>query len=508
MKIAPTLYQVTGLIVLLFHLSGCLDVDDISGAWNKASPDPALEGAWKAPDDKTSLNDQYLTFAKGDGFYIEDNPTVEPLENPADEQKYRDSRIKHVRTLQFKGLNFLIEVDAAIFAKKKRKFPGTVYRYAMEDGKLVLYILDQNILEKAIASGKVDGTIPPKSKEKDALNIEPPHLARLDKPTLEFLAQLAAKPGSWGVKSRFERVDDLEKETAKSRTYPATADTPANTLVRIDLPDLVYFSKERADLLLYQLAADPGWRVHPLETGGIECYKTSGRTIYEGWDDGYGEKDPPSAVFLFSEAGPHREYGATVASPLDKETHIRLRKTSEAIESALYIETPGLSFTFFEKTQEEARVETRKSLEWLRGYLASVRAHEQEIKGKGVAVELLPEGAVRTGEPSMEVPDALPGLYNPIAYVNPGAPGYIYVKVFNVKTAKRPLPLNGANESMQLMGWSRDSSRLFRYDALFAVSGRRGDYFDARIELWFVPDDHSPERKLLEMTRKICGWEH
>ncbi len=496
-------------MVFLLFLSGCLDVDDISDGWNKASLDPALEGAWKAPNDKTSLDDQYITFTKADGFYIQDEPLVEPAENPAEAQEGKTGGIKHARTLQFKNVNFLLAIDPATIAKKGSKFPGTVYRYAMEEGKLVLYALDENILEKAIANGEVDGTIPPKSK--DDWNIAPPHLARLDKRTLEFLGGLAAKPGNWQAVSRFGRVDDLEKELAKSRAYPATADTPKNTLVRIDLPDLVYFSKERAGLLLQQLAADPGWRVQPAKNGGIECYKTSGRTIYGGWEPGYGEKDPPSAVFLFSGTGSEREYGATVAAPLDKETHLQLRKTRDAIESALYVETPGLSFTFFEKTQQEERVETRKSLEWLRDYLASVRAHEKEIKDNGVAAELLPEGAVHTGEPSMEVLDPLPGLYNPVAYINPGAPGRIYVKVFDLKTAKR-IPLvegsQGSNESVQLTGWARDSSQLFRYDALFSVGGRRGDYFDARIELWFVPDDHSPERKLLEMTRKICGWEH
>ena len=99
------------------------------------------------------------------------------------------------------------------------------------------------------------------------------------------------------------------------------------------------------------------------------------------------------------------------------------------------------------------------------------------------------------------------GIYNVFAWVNENEPGYVYLRVFSVDTGERLSERDITQDSNELIGWSEDPGMLFFYNSEVMVGeGGFDTHYDARFELWFHPSDGGPERKLLETTRNITGW--
>lgn len=100
------------------------------------------------------------------------------------------------------------------------------------------------------------------------------------------------------------------------------------------------------------------------------------------------------------------------------------------------------------------------------------------------------------------------GIYFVYAHVNPGEPGYAYLKVFEA-TKNTPLSASRMPErSTEFIGWSDKTNDQFLYNSEITVyEGDWEVYYPARFELWFVPDSGKPERKLIEKIFKIEGWQ-
>ncbi len=181
----------------------------------------------------------------------------------------------------------------------------------------------------------------------------------------------------------------------------------------------------------------------------------------------------------------------------------------QGIESYLAVGQPGLWFEFFEESWQEARVHTRKALQWLGKFLGVLRKAEQEIEQKGFVADLMPPDAVRQGQPTLEVLGDVPGgIYDVCGWVNPQQPGKVYVKVFNAETDERLSQDRITRRSNEFTGWSEDPNVLFFCNSHISVyEGGFDTIYDARFELWFQPSAGGPERKLVEATRTISGWE-
>ena len=79
---------------------------------------------------------------------------------------------------------------------------------------------------------------------------------------------------------------------------------------------------------------------------------------------------------------------------------------------------------------------------------------------------------------------------------------------FNLETGARLSKESITRSSNEFTGWSKIASELFYYNTNITVyEGDWEHFFEARFELWFHPEDGSSERKLVETTRRICGWE-
>jgi hypothetical protein len=101
-----------------------------------------------------------------------------------------------------------------------------------------------------------------------------------------------------------------------------------------------------------------------------------------------------------------------------------------------------------------------------------------------------------------------PGIYGVAYSLNPGEPGSVYLKAFEV-TKCTPLSVDRLETASETrMTWSTDSAERFGTKAGFTIyEGDWGKPYAARFEVWFKPDSGKPERKLAVRVFKIEGWQ-
>ena len=182
-----------------------------------------------------------------------------------------------------------------------------------------------------------------------------------------------------------------------------------------------------------------------------------------------------------------------------------LSKGNEMDKSYCVITAPPIMLEVFEESGTKERRLTKSALALLEKELAPLAANPawQTIRS------LLPEGSITRGKPSIELRNSFqPGIYESTIRVNPGEPGRIYLKAFEV-TKGTPLSEKRLKDrSNEWVGWSENPEELFLSNTDFTIyEGDWGKPYAARFEVWFVPDSKSPERKLMEKVYKIEGWE-
>lgn len=122
--------------------------------------------------------------------------------------------------------------------------------------------------------------------------------------------------------------------------------------------------------------------------------------------------------------------------------------------------------------------------------------------------KLLPPYSVKIGKPDILLRKSVQGgIYNAEIWVNPKRSGYIYLKAFeitkNTQLSKNRLKM----ATTEYIGWSENSNEVYSSFSHFIIyEGDWNKHYLARFEVWFVPDDGSPEEKLLEKNFKIEGW--
>ena len=373
-----------------------------------------------------------------------------------------------------------------------------------------------------------------------------PKISKLDNDSVQFLLRIANDPNSWTQQTRYKRIQDLQKALKKSRSYPATAKTLKNTIVDVKLPDLKYFAEGKVHVLLRHLQASPEWKVF-IEGQRMVCHR---RKKQDGnWNDPDSDagfhneylnensksEDPWFPIDNQDKAAPMNERNSQQIrylfrfeekpfgfhpvwakephvmklNPLAGTINIKLKSSNQGIESYLAIGQQSLWFEVFEQTWHESRKKTRNALRLLKEFLGEVRKAEKEIEQNGYAAKLVPAGTFRRGRPSLEVKQnyANPNYfdYNVRAFVNPGAQGYVYVKVFNLVTKKYLSEEQMGWSTREYLGWSKNPNTLFLYSDRIGISTSTLDLpLDAGFELWLHPSDGGPEKRLIEKTLRVA----
>ncbi len=97
------------------------------------------------------------------------------------------------------------------------------------------------------------------------------------------------------------------------------------------------------------------------------------------------------------------------------------------------------------------------------------------------------------------------GIYDADIWCNPGEPGLLYLKAFEITQGT---PLSEDRMPNAKAGYSGDLNEMFLREMGFTIyEGNWGQYYGARFEVWFKPDSGQPDRKLFEKNFKIEGWQ-
>jgi hypothetical protein len=178
-------------------------------------------------------------------------------------------------------------------------------------------------------------------------------------------------------------------------------------------------------------------------------------------------------------------------------------------ESRVMIECGGVWVEIFEQSGSPERRVTKSTVanlekeffDFLKSPEAAVTAARKRSR------ELASRLAGDDGHPFRLLTGMQPGIYGVVYSLNPGEPGSVYLKAFEV-TKGTPLSVERLEaKSKTRMTWSADPKERFGAKAGFTIyEGDWGKPYAARFEVWFTPDSGKPDRKLAERIFRIEGW--
>jgi hypothetical protein len=229
------------------------------------------------------------------------------------------------------------------------------------------------------------------------------------------------------------------------------------------------------------------------------------RTTLNGYYSSFGESDQnrfQTRTNIALSGKSWRRGGQRIVA--GKPTQVDLREGNGMWESAVAIPVEDLLVEQFEQSRARERRITKAALAELEREFAALTANPTW----DAAVKLLPDGTRVRGKPSIALDASFQGgLYNARIRCNPGEPGKIHLRAFEI-TRNHPLSVDRLRTATnEWVGWSADHEEQFLSETHFTIyEGDWEQFYGARFEVWFDPDRGGPARKLLEENFKIEGW--
>ena len=291
----------------------------------------------------------------------------------------------------------------------------------------------------------------------------------------------------------------------------------------VDLPVLNEFAGPKRAQLLRHLATSAKWFVTKEQGKIYACRRCVVNGYWQANLNGYysantfdrwGDQHFQFRIILGPNGpvlNPPWQDKTTAAKISERIVHLKTiedQKFKQGIESYLVLESKGAAVEIFEQSPSHNRPFTPLALQQVNNELKSVLA-SPVAQQRGFDPSLMPPASIKAGEPEIHLANGMQGgIYFVRAYVNPGEPGYVYLKAFE---ATKNTPLSESRipaRSTEYIGWSNNPQEQFFYTCEITVyEGDWGVYYPARFELWFVPDSGKPERKLLAKIFRIDGWQ-
>ena len=137
--------------------------------------------------------------------------------------------------------------------------------------------------------------------------------------------------------------------------------------------------------------------------------------------------------------------------------------------SLCLITAGSLLVEIFEQTTKKERTLTKTTLKVIEEEAAKVR----HAKDWGGFVKSLPAGSIRHGKPEFQLCQlGEPGVFDSVAWVNPGEPGTTYLKAFEVTKGTQLSAAKLKRYGNERVGWSADSNDLVFFQ--YALLNHRG----------------------------------
>ncbi len=311
--------------------------------------------------------------------------------------------------------------------------------------------------------------------------------------------------------SAANRIDELQDLVRKALAVPggqAAEFTPA-------MPSFRSAATDHADVFRDYIEASPDWHVFVEQGNRFAArrwsYNGEPRDTLHGYVSEFGGGSGFSTRCLIcldrkqwsSYSVQHAQEGTTVVKP-------EMRRGNNLDESRVMVECGGVWVEIFEQSGTPERRVTKATVAALEKEFSEFERDPKEAlaRVRARSRELASRLAGKDGQPFRLLTGMQPGIYGVAYAVNPGEPGFVYLKAFEV-TQGTPLSVDSlAEASKTRMTWSTEPSEQFGAKAGFTIyEGDWGKPYAARFEVWFKPDSGKTERKLAERIFKIEGWQ-
>ncbi len=320
------------------------------------------------------------------------------------------------------------------------------------------------------------------------------------------LKQVARQPGG---------PEDTYQAAILAAVRGPGSDDPS---VTADVHNLVSVQRAAPDVLRRYLATSPCWRLfrdrrgvfatRRMMVGPVWQYSLNGyygNTKFAPWTQSSAAHFQCRLTIGLSGSPWAPTSGESTTLSDGQTAPLKLSEGNGIRESHCVVSAGNLCVEVFEQSMARERLITKTALGYLNREMAPLAASPDWA----TIQRIVPKGGIRTGDPSFDLMDSSqPGIYDSVIWVNPGEPGMVYLKAYEV-TRGTPLSARRVKENTsEWVGWSSDPQQQFYANANFTIyEGDWGKPYAARFEVWFVPDSGAPERKLMEKAYRIEGWE-
>jgi len=311
--------------------------------------------------------------------------------------------------------------------------------------------------------------------------------------------------------------DETKASDAFQLAIRKAAASPGNNKTDFtpSMPSLRQASTHHSDALREYVEASPDWHVF-MDQGhrfAARCWSYDGepRHTLHGYISRFGDDSgfqTRCLLCLDRKQWSHYEvqHVAEGSTPVQPE----MTQGNQLDESRVMIDCGGIWVEIFEQSNNPERRVTKATISQLeKEFSEFLKAPEAAVKDARLkARELVTRMAGDDKHPFRLVSGMQPGIYEVVYSINPGEPGSVYLKAFEI-TKGTPLSTDRLKEqSATRMTWSADTSERFGAKAGFTIyEGDWGKPYAARFEVWLTPDSGKPERKLAERIYKIEGWQ-
>lgn len=281
------------------------------------------------------------------------------------------------------------------------------------------------------------------------------------------------------------------------------------------MPALCKAATDHAERFRDYLEASPDW--HVFAEGGNDfavrrwSYKGEPRDTLSGYISEFGvDSSFQTRCLLSLDRKQWSRYAVQHVSQGTVPVKPKIERGNNLYESRVVIECDSVWVEIFEQSAKPERRITKATITALEKEFSDFAQNpiatlvSAQAKSRDLAIHL----AGKDGTPFQLLEGMQPGIYGVLYSLNPGEPGWVYLKVFEV-TKGTPLSADRvAASSKTRMTWSTVPAEKFGAKAGFTIyEGDWGKPYAARFEVWFKPDSGEDDRKLAERVFIVEGWQ-
>ncbi|SHI52742.1 hypothetical protein SAMN02745181_0320 [Rubritalea squalenifaciens DSM 18772] len=281
------------------------------------------------------------------------------------------------------------------------------------------------------------------------------------------------------------------------------------------MPSLRSAATDHPDLFRAYVEASPDWHVFGESGNHFASRRWSyagdpGDTLHGYISDFGGGSDFQTRCLICLDRKPWSRYSV---QHVQEGTHLvqpDMTEGNSLQESRVMIECGGVWVEIFEQSSAPERRITQATIAALEKEFAEFQQDPAAAleQARSRSRELARKLASADNHPILLLEGMQPGIYKAVYAVNPGEPGYVYLKAYEITQGTRLSESRLTDATKTRMAWSSDPDERFGAKTGFTIyEGYWGKPYAARFEVWFIPDSGQPERKLAERNYKIEGWQ-